>query len=130
MTYYLQAAARADSIADVFNAPIGAVVSSGSIGALASVAIMTVAAVWCIVQQVMFRFRRAFSPISRFAVSLFILSTPAYALILLHPESIVPVREGLAMTFCFTTVTVVIGCWSVYANLLSARIDRLHAGER
>lgn len=122
--------AQGDSVGNVFNGLIGAVVSSGSIGALASVAIMTVTAVWCIVQQVMFRFGRAFSPISRVAVSLFILSTPAYALILLHPESIVPVREGLAMTFCFTTVTVVVGCWSVYANLLSARIDRLHAGER
>lgn len=111
MTYYLRVTARADSIGDVFNALIGTVVSSGQGGAQVSVALMTATVVWCIVQQVMFRFGRAFSPISGIAVSLSILSSCAYALILLHPESLVPVREGLTMTFCFTIITVMVGCW-------------------
>lgn len=93
-------------------------------------AVMTVTIVWCLVQQVMYRFGHAWSPVNAYAVSLFILATGAFAVILLHPTSTVPAREGLTMTICFMIVTVAAGCWSVFANLLAARIRRLHADER
>lgn len=61
-------------------------------------AVMTVTIVWCLVQQVMYRFGHAWSPVNAYAVSLFILATGAFAVILLHPTSTVPAREGLTMT--------------------------------
>lgn len=129
MTHNLLLASEADSIGGVVNALLVLVVSNGNVGALVSVAIMTVTIVWCMVQQVMFRFGRAFSPISRFAASLFVISSCTFALIVLHPASTVTAREALTMTFCFMVVTAVVACWSVFANHLEARIRRRHANE-
>lgn len=131
MTYHLSlGTADTDTLGSVIDTLLGAVISSGIIGAGVSLVFIVATAAWCTVQQVRYRYGRVQAPVVPFAVALLIVASSAFAVIALHPASVLPARVGTAMMTSLVVVGAVLASWSLFSNLLESRIRRLHADER
>lgn len=117
------------ALGEILDAQLAAVVATGSVGAGICVALMIGAAAWCLVQQVRYRYGQAQSPVATFASGILIVASGVFALIALHPQSILPSRDGQAMMMILLVFVGVLAGWSVFANVLATRIRRRHADE-
>lgn len=109
------------SLGEMLGGSVAALVATGGTGAGVCVALMTVGASWCLVQQVRFRYRVASSPVAPFAVGFLVVATGVFALIALHPESVLPANIAHEMMVFFAGVVGPIVGWSLIANMLVMR---------